>query len=102
MLNQPFFISLVHSETFVELSKRVKMSLDLFNTVPVGAVEVLFDCDNQPWFKRAHVGKFLELEKIVNVTTKGLDKSRNVCHPRKIWMQPDPVMVGLDSKRSAK
>ena len=45
-------------------------SLDLFNNaVPV---EVLFDCDNQQWFKRAHVGKFLELEKIL-MSTKGLD-----------------------------
>ena len=50
------------------------MSLALFNTVPVGAIEVLFDCDNQPWFKRAHVGKFLDLPQIVNSLQK-LDKS---------------------------
>ena len=40
------------------------MSLDLFNAVPAGAIEVLFDKQNQPWFKRAHVGKFLGLPQI--------------------------------------
>ena len=37
------------------------MSVSLFNAVPAGAIEVLLDEENQPWFKRAHVGKFLEL-----------------------------------------
>ena len=37
------------------------MSLSIFNAVPAGAIEVLLDEENQPWFKRAHVGKFLEL-----------------------------------------
>ena len=37
------------------------MSVSLFNALPAGAVEVLLDEENQPWFKRAHVGKFLEL-----------------------------------------
>ena len=38
------------------------MSLNVFNDVKV--VEVLIDCDNQPWFKRVHVGKFLGLDDI--------------------------------------
>ena len=46
-----------------------KMSISLFNAVsprgsagaPAGAIEALLDEENQPWFKRAHVGKFLEL-----------------------------------------
>ena len=37
------------------------MSVSLFNAVPAGAIEALLDEENQPWFKRAHVGKFLEL-----------------------------------------
>ena len=37
------------------------MSLALFNAVPAGAIEILYDEQNQPWFKRAHVGKFLDL-----------------------------------------
>ena len=49
------------------------MSLALFNTVPVGAIEVLVDCDNQPWFKRAHVGQLLKLENII-MFLKDLDK----------------------------
>ena len=40
------------------------MSLALFNSVPAGAIETLFDDQNQPWFKRAHVGKFLEITDI--------------------------------------
>ena len=43
------------------------MSVSLFNALsprgsagaPAGAVEVLLDEENQPWFKRAHVGKYL-------------------------------------------
>ena len=40
------------------------MSLALFSAVPTGAIETLFDDQNQPWFKRAHVGKFLEITDI--------------------------------------
>ena len=39
-----------------------KMTLALFNAIE--DIEVLIDCDNQPWFKRAHVGAFLGLEDI--------------------------------------
>ena len=38
------------------------MSLSIFNVA--AAIEVLFDGQNQPWFKRAHVGKFLALSQI--------------------------------------
>ena len=37
------------------------MTLTLFN---VEDIEVLFDCENKPWFKRAHVEAFLGLEGI--------------------------------------
>ena len=35
--------------------------LVLFEAVSAGTIETLFDRENQPWFKRAHVGKFLEI-----------------------------------------
>ena len=40
------------------------MSLALFNAVPAGTIETLFDDQNQPWLKRAYVGKFLEITDI--------------------------------------
>ena len=35
------------------------MSLALFNAVPAGAIETVFDDQNQPWFKRADLGRYL-------------------------------------------
>ena len=35
------------------------MSLALFNSVPAGAIETLFDDQKQPWFKRADLGRYL-------------------------------------------
>ena len=40
------------------------MSLALFNAVPAGAVETLFDVQKQPWFKRADLGRYLGIEDI--------------------------------------
>ena len=40
------------------------MSLALFNAVPAGAIEVIFDINNQPWFKRADLGRYLGIIKI--------------------------------------
>ena len=37
------------------------MSLALFNA---GAIEVIFDINNQPWFKRADLGRYLGIIKI--------------------------------------
>ena len=42
------------------------MSLPLFNSVPVGAIETLFDDQNQPWFKRADLGRYLGIVKVKN------------------------------------
>ena len=62
-----------------------RMSVSLFNAVPAEAIEVLTDGENQPWFKRAHVGKFLELQKIL-MSVKGLDecemKTRDTVNPK--------------------
>ena len=35
------------------------MYLALFNSVPAGAIETLFDNQNQPWFKRADLRRYL-------------------------------------------
>ena len=40
------------------------MSIALFNAVPTGSIEVLQDENDQPWFKRAHVGKFLTIQNL--------------------------------------
>ena len=42
------------------------MSLELFHEVPAGAIETLFDEQNQPLFKRADLGKYLDIENIKN------------------------------------
>ena len=50
-----------------------KMNVSLFSAVPAGAIKVLFDDQNQPWFKRAHVGRFLgllQVEKLLNRLNK--------------------------------
>ena len=82
------------------------MSLALFNAVPTGSIEILYDEQNQPWFKRAHVGKFLDLSDI----HKSLDKpnecemcTRNDFEPTRsntpgLYQQLLPVTVGLDPK----
>ena len=60
------------------------MSLSIFNAVPAGAIEVLFDGRNQPWFKRAHVGKFLalsQIEKSLNGLDEWESKPRSVFEP---------------------
>ena len=42
------------------------MSLALFNAVPAGAIETLFDEQNQSWFKRADLGRYLGIVKVKN------------------------------------
>ena len=42
----------------------IKMSLELFHKVPAGAIETLFDEQNQPLFKRADLGKYLGIRNI--------------------------------------
>ena len=63
-------------------------------------IEILYDDQNQPWFKRAHVGKFLDLSDI----HKSLDKlnecemcTRNDFEPTRSILQ-----VGLDPKINKK
>ena len=42
------------------------MSLALFNAVPAGAIETVFDGQNQPWFKRVDLGRYLGIVKFKN------------------------------------
>ena len=48
-----------------EARNLIKMSLELFHKVPEGAIETLYDEQNQPLFKRADLGKYL------GIRTKG-------------------------------
>ena len=49
------------------------MSLSLFNAIPSGAIEVQNDEEDRPWFKRAHVGKYLGI-KHIDTSLGNLDK----------------------------
>ena len=42
------------------------MSLALFNAVPAGAIQTVFYDQNQPWFKRADLGRYLGIVKVKN------------------------------------
>ena len=43
---------------------QIKISLELFHKVPPGAIEMLFDEQNQPLFKRADLGKYLGVQNV--------------------------------------
>ena len=51
------------------------MSLSIFNA-SAAAIEVLLDEQNQPWFKRAHVGKYLGYVHI-NTSLQGLNSEES-------------------------
>ena len=42
------------------------MSLESFHKVPPGVIEMLFDDQNQPLFKRGDLGKYLGIEDITH------------------------------------
>ena len=46
------------------------MSLALFNAVPAGAIEILYDEQNQPWFKQVHVGEYISIANMRDATSK--------------------------------
>ena len=79
------------------------MSLALFNAVPAGAIETLFEDQNQPWFKRADLGRYLGIVDIRHMlkiikTTPRLEIMGSVQNPslgkRK---NPHNAFVNLDS-----
>ena len=55
------------------------MSLELFHEVPAGAIETLFDEQNQPLFKRADLGKYLGIR---NIGDNFKDFPSGYNHPR--------------------
>ena len=57
----------------------IKMSLKLFHKVPAGAIETLFDAQNQPLFKRADLGKYLGIR---NIRDNFKEFSSHHAHPR--------------------
>ena len=60
------FLTSHRLKKYKNLHKRtkIKMSLELFHEVPAGAIETLFDEQNQPLFKRAELGKYLGIRNI--------------------------------------
>ena len=67
----------------------IKMSLDLFNFVPAGAIECISDEINKPFFKRADLGRFLGIVDIRHVYKNIATKSRyelNCCVPSRAGM----------------
>ena len=46
------------------------MSIALFNVIPTGAIEILFDTRNQPWFKQVHVGEYIAIANMRDATSK--------------------------------
>ena len=58
------FWSFVHRYLLVVQKYIVKMSLELFHKVPVGAIETIFDEQNQPLFKRDDLRKYLGMRNI--------------------------------------
>ena len=57
----------------------MKMSLELFHEVPAGAIETLFDYQNQHLFKRADLGKY---QGIKDIKHNFKDFPSHYTHPR--------------------
>ena len=63
------FLCLVTEYTKTILTQKelkIKMGFELFQKVSAGAIETLFDEQNQPLFKRADLGKYIGIEDIKN------------------------------------
>ena len=79
------------------------MSIALFNAVPAGAVEYIFDEDHKPRFKRADLGRYLGLSDIkgtfrdVPTTTRNSLQSRSAADaPPKRGQNNHDVFVTFD------
>ena len=59
------FVSLLDLQKnacWLSLEMKERMSVSLFNAVPAGAVEVLTDVMGAPHFRRADLGRFLDIK----------------------------------------
>ena len=73
--------------------------------MPAGAIETLFDDHNQPWFKRADLGRYLGIVKVknsVHITShfmcKRQDIERDCCTvPLGKRKNPHDAFVNLDA-----
>jgi len=64
----------------------------IINGVSRGVIETLFDEHNQPWFKRAHVGNFLDI-KHIDTSLEGLNNDE--IRPRSVF-KFTPVLRGVN------
>ena len=83
----------------------IKMSLELFDKVPTGAIETLFNEQKQPLFKRADRGKYLGIR---NIRDNFKEFSSHHVHPRSeiegvsatdtLWRAKNPhdIFINLD------
>ena len=64
------FVSLLDLQKntcWLSLEIKERMSVSLFNAVPAGAVEVLTDATGAPPFRRADLGRYLDIKYAKNV-----------------------------------
>ena len=80
------------------------MPLALFEAVPAGAIETLFEDQNQPWFKCADLGRYLGIVKVkssMHIPSHFMCKRQDI---KGVWPQaplgkrknPHDVFVNLD------
>ena len=69
------------------------MSLSLLNSFSKD-IEVIIDDENKQWFKRAHVGKYLEI-KHIDTSVEGIDKREMLARNQ---FEPPPRNTGGDFK----
>ena len=68
------------AEIIIEMSSVLNVSNDSSKSKEfnLNDIEVLVDSEEQNWFKRSHVGKFLGL-KLIDTSVGDLDKSLGSC-----------------------
>ena len=77
------------------------MSLELFHKVPAGAIEMIFNEQNQPLFKRADLGKYLGIE---DMKHNFKDFPSHCTHPRseteaRGQVPPLPLPLSLEGQK---
>ena len=103
-INMGFFVSGDQIQTFFDQKGlKIKMSLEFFHKVLAGAIEMLFNEQNQPLFKRADLGKYLGIEDMKHnlkdfpshcTRPRSETEARGQAHP------PSPPLPWKDKKSS--
>ena len=82
------------------------MSLELFQKVPAGAIETLFDDENQPLFRRSEIGKYLGIRNIRenfreflshHACSRSEIEGVGVTYPLGQTKNPHDIFINLDS-----